>query len=46
MRKLNERAVRVDGEVVENRELTLHRGNEHLLQLGKRGFAKVKLVSG
>jgi tyrosyl-tRNA synthetase len=46
MRKLNERAVRVDGSVVEDRELTLHRGNEHLLQLGKRGFAKVKLVAG
>ena len=45
MRKVNERAVRVDGAVVENRELTLHRGNEHLLQLGKRGFAKVKLVA-
>jgi tyrosyl-tRNA synthetase len=44
-RKLNERAVRVDGAVVENRELTLHRGSEHLLQLGKRGFAKVKLVA-
>jgi tyrosyl-tRNA synthetase len=45
MRKLNERAVRVDGSVVEDRELTLHQGAEHLLQLGKRGFAKVKLVA-
>jgi len=45
MRKLNERAVRVDGEVVENRELTLHLGSEHLIQLGKRGFARVRLVS-
>ena len=45
MRKLNERAVRVDGAIVEDRELTLHRGSEHLLQLGKRGFAKIKLVS-
>jgi tyrosyl-tRNA synthetase len=44
MRKLNERAVRVDGSVVEDRELTLQQGEEHLLQLGKRGFAKVKLV--
>ncbi|HEX3895682.1 MAG TPA: tyrosine--tRNA ligase, partial [Rudaea sp.] len=40
MRKLNERAVRVDGSVVEDRELTLQQGEEHLLQLGKRGFAK------
>jgi tyrosyl-tRNA synthetase len=45
MRKINERAVRVDGSVVEDRELTLQRGGEHLLQLGKRGFAKVKLVA-
>ena len=45
MRKLNERAVRVDGGVVENRELALQIGGEHLLQLGKRGFAKVKLVA-
>jgi tyrosyl-tRNA synthetase len=45
MRKLNERAVRVDGAVVEDRELTLQQGGEHLLQLGKRGFAKVKLVA-
>ncbi len=45
LRKLNERAVRVDGEVVENRELTLTVGGEHLLQLGKRGFARVRLVA-
>lgn len=45
MRKLNERAVRVDGSVVEDRELTLRHGGEHLLQLGKRGFARVKLVA-
>ncbi|MBS0558116.1 MAG: tyrosine--tRNA ligase [Proteobacteria bacterium] len=46
MRKLNERAVRVDGAVVEDRELTLAAGGEHLLQLGKRGFARVRLVAG
>jgi tyrosyl-tRNA synthetase len=45
MRKLSERAVRLDGSVVEDRELTLRHGNEHLLQLGKRGFARVKLVT-
>ncbi|HET8941955.1 MAG TPA: tyrosine--tRNA ligase [Rudaea sp.] len=43
-RKLGERAVRVDGEVVQDRELTLHAGSEHLLQLGKRGFARVRLI--
>jgi tyrosyl-tRNA synthetase len=46
MRKLNERAVRVDGAVIEDRELTFHAGTEHLLQLGKRGYAKVRLVAG
>jgi tyrosyl-tRNA synthetase len=45
-RKIAERAVRVDGAVVEDRELTLSAGGEHLLQLGKRGYAKVRLVKG
>jgi tyrosyl-tRNA synthetase len=44
-RKLVERAVRLDGVVVEDRELLLHVGGEHLLQLGKRGFARVRLVA-
>jgi tyrosyl-tRNA synthetase len=43
-RKLAERAVRIDGVVTEDRELALRAGSEHLLQLGKRGFARVKLV--
>ena len=43
-RKLGERALRVDGEIVEDRELTLVPGAEHLLQLGKRAFARVRLV--
>jgi tyrosyl-tRNA synthetase len=46
MRKLGERAVRVDGAVIEDRELTLQAGREHLLQLGKRGYARVRLVAG
>jgi len=45
MRKLTERAVRVDGDVVDNRELLFKPGSEHLLQLGKRGFARVRLVA-
>jgi tyrosyl-tRNA synthetase len=44
LRKLAERAVRIDGAVVEDRELTLRPGTEHLLQLGKRGFVRVRLV--
>jgi tyrosyl-tRNA synthetase len=46
VRKLGERAVRVDGAVVDDRELTLQVGAEHLLQLGKRGYARVRLISG
>jgi tyrosyl-tRNA synthetase len=45
LRKLGERAVRVDGEVVGDRELLLLAGSEHLLQLGKRGYARVRLVA-
>ena len=43
-RKLAERAVRLDGVVTEDRDLALRAGSEHLLQLGKRGFARVELV--
>ncbi|MDR2013993.1 MAG: tyrosine--tRNA ligase [Rhodanobacter sp.] len=44
-RKMAERALRVDGTVVEDREKTLHAGGEHLLQIGKRAFARVRLVA-
>jgi tyrosyl-tRNA synthetase len=44
-RKITERAVRIDGVVTEDRELQLRAGAEHVLQLGKRGFARVKLVA-
>jgi tyrosyl-tRNA synthetase len=45
LRKLSERAVRVDGAVIENRETAFMAGSEHLLQLGKRGYARVRLVA-
>ena len=45
LRKLGERAVRIDGSVVDDRELTLQIGGEHLLQLGKRGYARVRLIA-
>ncbi len=45
IRKIGERAVRVDGSVVEDRELALVAGGEHLLQYGKRGFLRVKLTA-
>src|SRR5687768_16923677 len=44
-RKIAERAVRVDGNVVEDRETVFHAGSEHVLQLGKRGVARVKLIA-
>ncbi len=45
MRKLNERAVRVDGSIVEDRERVFHAGAEHVVQLGKRAMARVRLVA-
>jgi tyrosyl-tRNA synthetase len=45
LRKLNERAVRVDGNIVEDREASFAIGAEHLLQLGKRGYARVRLIA-
>jgi tyrosyl-tRNA synthetase len=44
-RKVNERAVRVDGEVVEDGGRVFNAGAEHLLQLGKRGYARVRLIA-
>jgi tyrosyl-tRNA synthetase len=44
-RKLAERAVRIDGAVVEDRERVFAAGGEHLLQIGKRSFARVRLVA-
>ena len=42
-RKITERAVRVDGVVVEDRSLLLKPGNDYLLQVGKRSFCRVVL---
>ncbi|WP_284448114.1 tyrosine--tRNA ligase [Pseudoxanthomonas mexicana] len=45
-RKLKERAVKVEGEVVEDAGLQLMPGFEGVLQVGKRNFARVRLVAG
>jgi tyrosyl-tRNA synthetase len=45
-RKLKERAVRVDGNVVEDPQTSFAPGFEGVLQVGKRNFARVRLVSG
>ena len=44
-RKLKERAVKVDGEVVEDAQQAFVPGFEGLLQVGKRTFARVLLVT-
>jgi tyrosyl-tRNA synthetase len=43
-RKLKERAVKVDGNVVEDPGTTFGPGFEGVLQVGKRNFARVRLV--
>ncbi|MHB0889575.1 tyrosine--tRNA ligase [Acidithiobacillus sp.] len=43
MRKIREGAVRLDGERVSDPALTLSAGAEHLLQFGKRHFARIRL---
>jgi tyrosyl-tRNA synthetase len=42
-RKIDEGAVRIDGNRVTDRGLTLHAGADHVLQLGSKRFARVKL---
>jgi len=44
-RKLKERAVRIDGEVVEDPQRLFAPGFEALLQVGKRNFVRVRLVA-
>ncbi|TWI05853.1 tyrosyl-tRNA synthetase [Luteimonas cucumeris] len=45
LRKLGERAVRVDGAVVEDPQQLFMPGFEGVLQIGKRNFARVRLVA-
>ncbi|HVU81894.1 MAG TPA: tyrosine--tRNA ligase [Rhodanobacteraceae bacterium] len=44
-RKLKERAVRIDAQVVEDAQRVFEAGFEGVLQVGKRKFARVRLVS-
>ncbi|HFD79646.1 MAG TPA: tyrosine--tRNA ligase [Gammaproteobacteria bacterium] len=43
LRMLKQGAVRVDGERIEDRQLRLGAGSEHVFQVGKRRFARVRL---
>ncbi len=45
-RKLKERAVKVDGVVVEDAGAVFAPGFEGVLQVGKRNFARVRLIAG
>ncbi|HMA15919.1 MAG TPA: tyrosine--tRNA ligase, partial [Kiloniellaceae bacterium] len=45
-RKLKERAVKVDGAVVEDAGRVFSPGFEGVLQVGKRNFARVRLITG
>jgi len=45
-RKLKERAVRIDAEVVEDAQRMFAVGFEGVLQVGKRNFARVRLTGG
>ncbi|WP_028919574.1 tyrosine--tRNA ligase [Pseudoxanthomonas suwonensis] len=45
-RKLKERAVKIDGEVVEDAARVFAPGFEGVLQVGKRNFARVRLIAG
>ena len=45
-RKLKERAVKIDGEIVEDAARVFAPGFEGVLQVGKRNFARVRLIAG
>lgn len=45
-RKLKERAVRIDAELVEDAQRSFGPGFEGVLQIGKRNFARIRLTSG
>ncbi|ODN42595.1 tyrosine--tRNA ligase [Piscirickettsia litoralis] len=44
MRMIKQGAVRIDGERIEDKGLLMSAGSEHVLQVGKRRFARVNLV--
>ena len=45
MRKLKERAVRIDGDVFEDPQRLFEPGFEAVLQVGKRTFARIRLAA-
>ena len=45
-RMIKQGAVRCDGERIEDKDLAIAPGNTHVIQVGKRRFARVTVVSG
>ena len=45
LRMIQQGAVRIDGEVIANTRLEITAGESHIYQVGKRRFAKIKIVS-
>lgn len=45
LRQIQQRAVRIDNERIEDRDLMLIAGSEHVIQVGKRRFARVRIAS-
>ncbi len=43
MRKIGERGVRIDGEVIDNKDIVFSGGKSFVLQVGKRSFLRVSL---
>lgn len=44
IRMIRQGAVRIDGERIENQKLMIEKGTSHVIQVGKRRFAKVNVV--
>ncbi|MCW8986994.1 MAG: tyrosine--tRNA ligase [Gammaproteobacteria bacterium] len=45
LRMLKQGAVKIDGDKVEDKGMEIEAGSEHIYQVGKRRFAKVKLIN-
>lgn len=46
IRMINQGAVKIDGEKVSDPKLMIALGTEHVYQIGKRKFARVKIITG
>jgi tyrosyl-tRNA synthetase len=44
IRMIKQGAVKIDGEKIEDQKLVIEKGSEHVYQVGKRRFAKIRLI--